>query len=263
MNYQLTDVFNLSIFNKYKNKFNNNELAAFNYISTKLNNNLQNFTLIFQNDVIVSDLNHIKEVCNQMINNYNHVDYRINLFKIVLYKYQINNELGFLWKKDFSKHLESLSFYINQIETFVSKINTKMEFSVQTSHPNLPIIGEIDILENNDTIIDIKFINIHIKQILQLLLYYNNLFPDWKQTKKLKIFNFYQSRVYTINIDPALNHYKLLKILCRIINEKMKNCLFVYDLETTSLDVDNCQIIERYFKEYNLNFYSILWCNKH
>ena len=75
-----------------------------------------------------------------------------------------------------------------------------------------------------------------------------------KQTKKLKIFNFYQSRVYTINIDPALNHYKLLKILCRIINEKMKNCLFVYDLETTSLDVDNCQIIERYFKEYNLNF---------
>ena len=179
LNYQLTDVFNLSIFNKYKNKFNNNELAAFNYISTKLNNNLQNFTLIFQNDVIVSDLNHIKEVCNQMINNYNHIDYQINLFKIVLYKYQINNELGFLWKKDFSKHLESLSFYINQIETFVSKINTKMEFSVQTSHPNLPIIGEIDILENNDTIIDIKFTrNIHIKQILQLLLYYNNLFPD-------------------------------------------------------------------------------------
>ena len=55
-------------------KFNNNELSAYNYLSTKLSNNLQNFTLTFQNDVIVSDINQIKDICNQMIQNYNHSD---------------------------------------------------------------------------------------------------------------------------------------------------------------------------------------------
>ena len=254
LNFNLTDVFNLSMFNDYKNKFNNLEINAYNYLCTKIKHNLDEFTLIFENDVIINDSKTIIQICKKMIDDYDN-NYKINIFKLVLYNYQINNELGYLWSKDFIKNINSLNFYIKNIENYINKLNTKMEFSIPTKHPNLPIIGEIDILENKDTIIDIKFTkNIHIKQIIQILLYYNNLFPDWSVSKKLKIFNFFQSRVYTINIDSSLTNYDLLKILCELTKQKMVNCLFVYDLETTSLDTNTCQIIERYFKEYNLNF---------
>ena len=255
LNYNLTDSFNLNKFIKYKNRFTTRELNTYNYIVEKLYNKNNDFTFIFQNDVIVNDTKSIRSICDLMINNYNHKDYQINIFKITLYNYQINNELGFLWSKNFNKHIETLSYYIEQIEKCVETINTKMEFSVNTSHPNLPIIGEIDILENNDTIIDIKFTkNLHFKQVLQILFYYNNLFPDWSKPKKLKIFNFYQSRIYEFEINKEITNYQILKILSEITNEKLKNCIFVYDLETTSLDVSQCLIIERYFKEYNLNF---------
>lgn len=255
LNYELTDTFTLSKFNSYKNRFTKNQLSAYNYLLNKIKSLTKQFTLIFDSDIISNDIEGIKQICNTMIENYNHPDYYKNIFLIVLYSYQINHELGYLWDKDFNKEIDSLKFYVNQIEEFVEKVESDMEFSINTSHPNLPIIGEIDILENKETIIDIKFTkNIYIKQVIQLLLYYNNMFPDWNQPKKLKIFNFYQSRVYNITINKNLSNYDILKILSDITNEKIKNCIFVYDLETTSLEIENCFIIERFFKEYNLGF---------
>ena len=254
LNYNLTDIFDLSLFNDYKNKFNNKEIDAYNYLFSKVDNSLQKFTFIFENDVIINDVEYVKKICKSMIDNYDE-NYKENIFKLVLYYYQINHELGFLWNKDFSKHIKSLDQYIKNIDFFVQSLECNMDFNVLTKHPNIPILGEIDIIEDSTTIVDIKFTkNIHLKQIIQLLLYYNNLFPKWDVEKKLKIYNFYQSRIYTISIDQKLTNYDILKELCDITGEKLSNCIFIYDLETTSLDTNTCQIIERHFLEYNLNF---------
>ena len=94
----------------------------------------------------------------------------------------------------------------------------------------------------------------HLKQIIQLLLYYNNIFPSWKQEKQLSIFNLYRGIIYNIKINSELTNYNILKLLCDITGEKLRNLLFVYDLETTGLDTYSCDIIERHFYEYNLHF---------
>ena len=81
-----------------------------------------------------------------------------------------------------------------------------MEFGVMTQHPNIPVIGIIDILEDKEKILDIKFTNsLDLKHIIQVLLYYNNLFPDWSKEKELYILNLKQGIKYKINISPWSN----------------------------------------------------------
>lgn len=255
LNYKLTDQFYLEIFHNHKHKFSSKELQVYHYIESKISNRLQPFTLIFENEVIINDLDYIIELCNSMITNYNHPKYIQHIFQIILYNYQIDNEAAYLWKKDFTPHLNTLQPFIDKIQEYVANIKDTMEFGIQTQHPNLPIIGIIDILQNKNTIIDIKFTkNLDIKHILQVLFYYNNLFPSWNKPKSLFVLNLQKGINYQIIIDPRINNYDILKQLCLITKEKMTNLLFLYDLETTGLDTQTCEIIERYFLEYNLNF---------
>ena len=187
----------------------------------------------------------IEDYCN---------NYKANIFKIVLYQYQIEKEAGNLWDKDFSKNIESLEPFIKNIEKYVEPLE-ELETSIKTGHPNLNIIGEIDVLFNNNKISDIKFSkSFNVVQVIQVLLYYNNLFPSWKEKKNLSILNFYQGKEYIIKIDDNLTNYDILKLLCDITGEKMTNLCFIYDLETTDIFPNSCEVIERYFYEYNLNF---------
>jgi len=254
LNYNLTQEFTLDMFHKYKNMFSNKEISIYNYIESRVINKHTTFSFIFENEVIIRDEKTIIKICDDMIKNYDG-NYIINIFYLVLYKYQIETESGFLWKKDFTKNINSLKVYINKIESYVETIDSSMEFGVMTQHPNIPIIGIIDILEDKEKILDIKFTNtLDLKHIIQVLLYYNNIFPDWSKKKELYILNLKQGIKYKINISPILTNYTILKELCSITNDKLRNLLFIYDLETDGLDTESCNIIERYFLEYNLNF---------
>lgn len=254
LNYNLTQEFDLDMFHKYKNYFSHRELLIYNYIESRVLNRKGNFSFVFENDVIVRDEKTLIKICDMMINDYNY-NYIENIFKLVLYKYQIEKESGFLWKKDFTNHIKSLAVYIKKIEIYVNSIVSKMEFGVMTVHPNIPIIGIIDILENGKNILDIKFTStIDLKQVIQVLLYYNNYFPSWTQDKELYILNLKLGIKYRININKSVTNYSILKELCFITKDKLRNLLFIYDLETDGLDFNTCNIIERYFLEYNLNF---------
>ena len=254
LGYNVTDTFNLDMFNKFKNSFSNKDTSTYYYLQDKIRlNNLESFTLIFENDVIRNDQKSIIEICDKMINDYGN-NYKENIFKLVLYNYQIEKEAGYLWDKDFSKNIESLDPYIENIEKYVETLED-LETSVVTEHPNLNIIGEIDVLFKNNKISDIKFSkSFNVVHAIQVLLYYNNLFPSWKEKKNLSILNFYQGKEYILKIDDNLTNYDILKLLCDITGEKMKNLCFLYDLETTDLFTHSCKVIERYFYEYNLNF---------
>ena len=87
-----------------------------------------------------------------------------------------------------------------------------------------------------------------------MLLYYNNLIPDWKEKYELEIINFYTGKIYKIKFNDSFNNYDLLKSYVDITQTKIMNTLFCYDLETTGLDIEKLEIIERYFEEYNLGF---------
>jgi DNA polymerase III alpha subunit (gram-positive type) len=101
----------------------------------------------------------------------------------------------------------------------------------------------------------LKFVkNVNILHVLQTVMYYNNLFPDWSQNKNMEIWNLYSGKKYKIKMTKQYTNYDFLKYICDTLSIKMKNNIFVYDLETDGTDFINPEIIERHFVELYLNY---------
>lgn len=254
-----TDYLQIKQIYDVRNKLNNEEYDLFEYILQKCNNELERFiTLMIENDVI--DMNFKDDLIEKYDNFCNILDlneiYKL-LFDDSLFWYQVNHESKYLLKKDFTPYIDSVKEYGSKIEETIENsefVNNNFRFHVENEHPNLPIIGIVDIL-NNNKIIDIKFVkNITSKYIMQILLYYNNIFPDWKKRKNLELWNLYEGKIYKINFNNHFTNYDILKLLCRNLKIRMYDNIFIYDLETTGREIDNLDIIERYFEEYNLKF---------
>ncbi len=176
-----------------------------------------------------------------------------SLFYLCLYFYQIENECKSLLKKDFKEHLMSLKPYIRSIIKYSRECSSGYKFQNKNNHSNLPIFGYTDIIFDNK-IIDIKFTkSFKPSYVYQLLLYYNNMYPKWNVKKNLEIINLYTGLKTKIKIDENLTNTDLNYYLCDTFNLKMKNNIIVYDLETTGLDTDYCEIIERYMYDMSLN----------
>jgi DNA polymerase III epsilon subunit-like protein len=246
----LPDVLSLGYLSEYKNCFNNNEKSLYEFLWLKLAGNLsKTFSILVQNSVSQVDIKQLMNDCKRIMEGENRI------FQVSLYLYQLENEAKYLLKQDFSEEIGLLDNYVKSIKDFVGKYeNRNCELQVENRHPNIPLIGVADIVDReSESIIDIKFTKtVGLKHVLQLLMYYNNIHSDWKCEKKLEIWNFYQGVKYIIKVDEGMTNYSLLKILCKVLDVKMSNNVFLYDLETT--DLQGSEIIERYIEEMNLGF---------
>ena len=240
---------NLEFFEKYKLNMTEEEEKLYRYLKKCVRS--EPFSVEFdEGSLYVNRKEELKQMCETFVHD---ETFPHKIFRLVLFGYQIEYEMGYLWEYDFSEHLVSLQPYIDEAFKFI-KDEENLTWWKKTTHPNFPLNGEIDII-NGDTIIDVKFTKtVSIKHIIQVLLYYNNLHPDWKKEKKLEIWNLQQGKKYKIDLNGDFTNYDIMKIICDVTNKKMERNLFVYDLETTGLDTRCCKIIDRYFEEYNLGF---------
>ncbi len=244
----------LSQLNEIKNNLSPKESELYIYLKNeadlqKLDMN-QEINIIVDNGVSIIDTQYIKTRCNHLSRRQKPIIKP--LFEICLYFYQLEYECGHLLQKDFTQHLESLQPYIDQICEVTRENKGIQTFQKKVEHPNLPIVGIIDALTKN-SIIDFKFSkSFNYKHIYQLLLYYNNLFPKWEKDIKLEIWNLYEGKIYSISINDTLKNYMLNEYLCDTFQIKMKNKIFIYDLETTGLDISS-DIIERHFIDFDDN----------
>ena len=261
LNITLNTSVNLDTFERIKYKLINTEIEFYEFLKTKIKHNedsllKKKFFINYENKVIKIESKKIIKICKNMIKNFKKENIA-NIFEIILYRYQLENEAGYLLDLDFSEHLDRLKDTIEEIKKFAETVkDKKFNFQYGTQHPNFPIKGVLDIVNfENKHIIDIKFTKkFHIKQALQLLFYYNNINPTWDEDYKLSIYNFYTGKIYHIKFEKKINNYTFLKLLSNITHTKLSKMLFCYDLETTGLNINNLQITERYFEEYNLKF---------
>jgi len=160
----------------------------------------------------------------------------------------------YILENNFNEHIESIKQYFNFINE-LSKNKNNYQFQVITQNKHLNIIGIMDILYNNDTIIEIKFCkNINIKHILQVLLYNNNYYFN----KNMEIWNLYDGKRYVINFNDNIWNFNCY--LSDILKLQMNNNIFILDIETNTKNINidftepsNTEIIDRYVYEYNFN----------
>jgi len=245
------EIITINKLEEYKNELDDKQILLYNYLleCNDLDKN-EEIKIIKDNGVSIFDPNYIKQRCNNL-KNFEKIEK--SLFEICVYFYQIEHECGHLLKYNFREHINSLKPYIDNIKN-ICKQNLKIKkFQVMNKHPNLPIFGVSDAV-TDESIIDFKFTkSFSYLHIYQLLLYYNNMYPKWDKKMRLEIWNLYLGKKYTITIDNKYKNYMLNEYLCDTFDIKMKNKIYIYDLETTGLFIESCDIIERYLVDMDDN----------
>jgi len=236
----------LTILNINKNILNDSEIEFYEYLinnySMKIDNN-QEINNINAN-VSIFDEEYVIKNCKNLFNKKNINE---SLFNLSLYFYQIEYECGHILNKDYTQHIESLEPYITKIIELTCNDFKITNFQGVVSHPHLPITGIYDAI-NETSIIDFKFSkSFNFNYVFQLLNYYNNSYPKWDVKKSVEIWNLYSGIKYTIKINKNFTNIMFNNFLCDTFNIKMKDQVFIYDLETTGLYTDSCDIIERHF----------------
>jgi hypothetical protein len=234
---------------KITNEYRKDIYDFYDFLKSKIDENQKLFTIHFENDLYYSARDDVIKICDEMIADYDNPNYVYNIFKIVLYYYQIEHECGYLWNQDFTQHLDSLMYYVDKIKQYVAisiieKRYIDLQFSINISHPNIPLIGEIDIVTEKE-IIDVKFTNSFTsKHVYQLLLYYNNICPAWNIKKDLVVYNFKLGKKYIIHINENIFNYHILQWFSMTTDKRIKNIALCHN-ESNNSD---------YYIEYNLGF---------
>lgn len=221
--------------NNYKNLLTENEII-FLLRCKKYNNNI---TIILNN----IDINYIKKLYN-------------NLFTCDKNEYTIFTIFSYLNSDDTIDYniIESHLYILNEL----SIIYKNLEFDIYIKHINFNLYGTVDVIENNNKIIQFKFnSNYNINDnIIENLLYYNTLYIKYN-IKVIEIIDLFFGYKYIINI-LNFNNWKFNYFISDLLNEKMTNNVIMFDLETNTKDLSinftepsNCEIIDRYFYEYN------------
>lgn len=249
-NYQL----NFSIIDK--NDLKDFENKFINYCKNQISSNI--ITIYIKSDVFIYDKKYLIKLYDSLLNEDNCEKI---IFDIIIYFYQIDNECKYLLNYNFDQHLKSLNPYFIKLDE-LSKNYNNFKFQVNTKHINFKLYGNTDIVQNNK-IIELKFTkNINDKHIIQTLLYYNNINIDWKVEKDLEVWNLLSGTKYKIKFNNNITNWDLNCFICKTLNIKMINNIFMLDLETNNdesamigkFDPSKFEIIDRYVYEYNFKY---------
>ena len=263
----------LSIFNNYKNILSPCEIEMFSHLSALLDNDYhKEFYLQIENNVISIPRSRLLEKISYIRDYFYNLPYETHntilyesVFEIAIFVYQYEHEASYLWKSDLSIHIDKLEKHIKHISQFAIQTYTENKnmgneyiytFHKKYIHQNLPIVGELDMI-NEDTIVDLKFshsnVEKYIDQICMYFILHDHSFGT-QYTMNLELWNILKGEKLIITLDKnKINKVLLLQILCKAVNQKLCNMCFIYDLETTGLTYTNqtVDIIERHVEEYH------------
>ncbi len=261
-----------------KNKLSPDEDKLLNYLYELFEGNLEKvFLLALENDVINFPRKRMEESLlfleihkMEFIQNkkdheffdieekekYEYLIYK-SIWDISVFLYLLEEEVN-LWNIDDKSILIDLYPYIEQIIKLVkNNLNINYLFYQTKEHTKLPLLCDIDMISENDNkVIMIKFNkNVTKKYVMEIVLqsYIND--NKWNNPK-IEIWNFYHGEKYIIQMkEDEINKLVLLRILSLALKKKLKNMVFIYDLEIENLhkryDIPR-EMVQRHMEELDL-----------
>lgn len=138
-------------------------------------------------------------------------------------------------------------------------------FQKPVRHKNLNLVGGIDAYwyhdddrtgETIDVLTDWKFVSqVTVTHLIQLVTYYTMFNKGWKRPVLLRIVNFNAidpaQRVFQWRLDATDKEmlFKFNSILARALGQKLTDCIWVTDLETTGFSKTKNDIIDRHVQD--------------
>lgn len=233
--------------------FNKEEVRLYEYILKKLNDDEKsNFSLAFENDDIYMNSKKINEICDSIFVYKSDYDLHWDIFKLCLFKYQYENEAKYLWKNknNFGEIPNILSNHLKKIRHIALFLNDNYSFKQKCFHPNLKTNGTIDMISDDGSIIMIKFSDdVDITDKIKLFLYYHSYYYKWEKRKVVEIWNFKTGKRHIYEFEPKKSNFSFSASIAYLCKVKLYDTIFVYDLETTGIDIKKCDILERYVHE--------------
>lgn len=248
----LMDTTNISTLIKCKNKLNKDEKKILEYVLNKVGKSKSNFSLLIENDDIFMDSNLILKICDDVFEYVDETKLYWSIFKLCLFKYQYENEAKYLWTNQNSmiEIPNLLSDYLKQIKKIAPILDFDYTFRKKCVHPNLGLTGTIDMITNKSTIIMFKFSeSIDLTDKVKIFLWYHSYYNKWNSNMTVEIWNIRTGINHVLKFDPVKTNLYFTCQTAILCKAKLNNMIFVYDLETTGLNVMKCEVIERYMHE--------------
>ena len=205
--------------NDFKDKINAkiyNDLLIMKHKNKSIGLKFNDYTFVLNNEYYIefvkTHLDEIKKFYNKYIKSSVPNKLKKSLFYCEVFHHALSTQHYYHIRNKGSKFKKILSLYndmFNEIDNFVQ--NTDFNFiSNNKSIENYNIIGEIDLIDTNNELWEIKVVqDINLKHILQLLIY--NIKNEKKETYKLNFFNF--SKGEQIHIDIKLSLQEIDRII--------------------------------------------------
>jgi hypothetical protein len=217
----------------FKNVLDQGERGLYSFISDKVLADLDApFKLVVKSKVQNFDSSSISAISNERP-----IDL---IFRICLFVFHIENEAPYLMQRDFSRHIASLAPFVEQAQRAAVLIRDRApRFQVVSRHPNLPLRGCCDVyLPDTGAVIELKFSAsaasvATTRNAAQLLLYYNNMFPNSDRPRLLEVWNLFDMSRHAIHFAPSLTNWSVARFVCsKLHNVRMRNSVFVCSMKT-------------------------------
>ena len=257
---------------QYKNILSQSEMELFSYVSALVENDYkrsifllpENSVISYPRERVMEKIAWIRDYMTEVPVERHDRNLFVAILEMAIFGYQLEHETAYLWKEDLEKYVTRLRPHLEFIPGFAMECYRRdaeksptgdhvYQFHRKEVHRNLPIVGEFDMI-NCEAIVDLKFSQSNMERFIdQILMYYMIYDPTLTSTISLELWNILRGEKMIIRLDPArIQRVLLMQILAKAIGQKLRNMIFIYDLETTGLLYTNgvVDIIERHVEEY-------------
>ena len=262
--------FTLNSLCKYKNSLDSAEKKLYDHLVNRCAHHTNPFDtpirIVIPNSVQMTDTSSILQKCAKLValrDKLDGMEYHYtfeimsDLFDIQLFYYQLEHEAAYMIRDHFVQsergrhggdpfriHKESFFRNSEQIRDYARSLvcsSTKLQLQRRCDHPSIPLYGVCDLVQwranSRNTVIELKFSHereVNSKYVLQLLLYYNGLFPAWtKESISIEVWNICLG-VRTIISFSSLDKWVFTQAVCRNLLDgaKMRDMVFAYDIKS-------------------------------